>query len=129
MAIKNNGYADLFTSRRTCYEQCYYWNYEKNKDVVDREELCRKVEPTGMFSAKEYNEESENYNVINNAFMFDRTSISLKTYDDISEMENKDIVKYDNRIWSVVSIRKKKLRRQGQFGVDTPYIYIIELRS
>ena len=125
---RNGGYAEMCTSRRTCFNKCYFWSIEKNSDIVNREEICRKRSPGGFFMAKEQYDQEEDRQVISNAFVFERNSVTLKTYDNISNMQHDDIVKYDENIWSVVSIRKKKVRRQSQYGKSTPFIYFVSLR-
>lgn len=126
---KNGGYAELFTSRRGCFNKCYFWSQEDNKDIVKREEITRKRSPGGFFMAKEIEDEEATHFAVNNAIVFERKSVRLKTYDDISTMKHDDIVKYDGDIWTVSSLRRKKVRRQSQYGRETPYIYFIDLRK
>ena len=125
---KNGGYAELFTSRRGCFNKFYFWSQEKNKDIVKREEITRKRSPGGFFMAKEVGDEEKTHQTINNAFVFEQKTVRLKTYDDISNIAHDDIVKYDGRIWSVSSLRRKKVKRQSQYGRETPYVYFIDLR-
>ena len=126
--INYGGYAEMFTSRRTCFNKCYFWSQERGKDIVDREELSRRISPTGFFSAKEVSNINEDPQIVGGSMMFERKTVTLKTYDNISNMKRDDFVSYDGRMWVASSINKKKVRRQSQYGVNTPFIYYIELR-
>lgn len=123
-----SGCADMFTSRRTCYNICYYWNVEQDNNIVNREEIVRKRNPSGHFYAKEESDENDSLNVVNGSIMFERKNISLKTYDDIQGLKRGDFVSYEENIWMVDFIGRKKVRRQSMYGNYTPYIYIINLR-
>lgn len=124
----NSGNSEMFTSRRTCFNRCEYWSQERGKDIANREELARKVRPSGFFMAKEVSNINEDPQIVGGSMMFERKTVTLKTYDNIEDVKRDDFVSYDCHIWSISSMNKKKVRRQSQFGVNTPYIYYVELR-
>lgn len=127
--MSRGGLAEMFTSRRTTFEKCFFWSQERCRDNVKREEISRKIKPTGYFMAKDSSDENSTHQTVGGAFIFERNTITLKTYDDISNLEHDDFVKYDGRMWIVDDIRRKKNRRQSQFGTATPYVYYISLRK
>ena len=106
------GGTNLRTGRRSNFSKCYYWN-RLDKDV-DKEEYAHSNKTNGFFYAKEIAPITNNKNVINGAFMFDRNQTTLQTSDKV-EIESGDIVKYQDELWRVVDVQSKIIRSQSQF--------------
>jgi hypothetical protein len=121
---------DLFQSRRNYNEQCVWWSRNESDDY-DSDELVMNRVPSGYFMAKEENPESIRDNNINGTFMFERSTITIKTPDNIYGMKSKDLVKFRGEKWIVVSVQKIKARtQQSEFATDRnrSHYWFIELR-
>lgn len=122
---------DIFNSRRKCYEECYWWSRDPNIDF-DEDELIYKRQPTGMFYAYEFVPETLDNNIAGGAFLFDRTSVTLKTYDECSGIKNADLVRYQGDRWIVESVQKMHIRNQANEFAEERYVshcWIIQLRK
>lgn len=114
---------DLFQSRRNMNESCRWWSRNDSDEISDNELRYRRV-PRGYFMAKEVNAEVQDDNVIAGTFMTDKTSVTIMSSDDLSDLynENEDItnkvlVEYQGDIWRVDNVQKRKARIQNtEFG-------------
>ena len=75
---------DIFTSRRTNFEECEYWLRDVN---ADPNELVYKTRRSnGTFYAKISNPETSGQNVLGGVFMFDTKNLMLETFDEIEAL-------------------------------------------
>lgn len=134
---------DLFQSRRNYNERCAWWGRdERDEEYTDEEleaalvsnadELIMKRVPSGYFMAKQENPESKRENTIYNIYMTEKTTVTLKTPDDVTGIKNKDIVLYRGEKWFVVSVQKILARiQQSEYATDhnCSHYWYIELRK
>lgn len=110
---------DLFQSRRNMNEECRWWSRNESDDI-DEDELVYKRVPRGFFMAKEVNSEAQDDNVIGGIFMTDKTSVTIMSNDDLSDLfneqqdiRNRVLVEYQDEIWRVDNVQKRKARIQN----------------
>ena len=132
--------ADIFTSRRNQFNECWYWcrtedDIERDIDLttlvyIDDElnEMIYERSPNGSFMASEINSYDTNNQVVANSFMFDQNFATLQTNDDVSELSINDLVVFDNEVWRVSSISKQKKKKQNQFSKFVSYKTFISLK-
>lgn len=106
---------DLNTSRRDMFDLCQFWSQENNIDLIPMDELAHKKKPTGEFYAKEMNSLSVQNQIVGETFMFQETTITLKTVDDVSLLKRNDIVLYDGKYYRVERLQFDKIKKQRQF--------------
>ena len=110
------GLTDLYTSRRTHFIKCKFWNQDENENYVSKNEILYNTIPTGIFYAKEANAYSNDNNTVSGDFMFDTTTITLITQDDISKMKVNDrVLTDDNNFWIVTNVQKNPLKKQRNY--------------
>ena len=122
---------DLMQSRNTYNETCKWWTRNED-DEYTSDELVMKRVPSGHFQAKEINPESKQNRIIGNAFMFDRTNITIKSPDNLENIKNNDIVLFRGEKWIVSSVQKTKARAQRTFFAldkNVSHYWYIELRK
>lgn len=106
---------DLETSRRDMFDLCTYWSQNDNQNLVSLDQLVHNKKPTGEFYAKEENSLSVQNQVVGGSFMFEETTVTLKTNDDVHLLRQNDVVFYDNKYYRVESIQQVKVRKQRQY--------------
>ena len=116
---------DLFQQRRNFNERCMWWIRDENEEY-EEDELVYKRIPNGYFYAKEVNAETKDNNVIGGVIMVDRTSVTIESADDLIDIQsqieakNNVLVKYQNALWRVESVQKRKAHIQNsEFGKPT----------
>ena len=110
---------DLFQSRRNLNERCRYWGVNESEEI-ELNELVYKRVADGMFYAKEVNSETENNNIISGLDMFERTTVTIFTTDDVKNIKRNDIVEYQEELWRVSDVQRKKARIQNsEFAAAT----------
>lgn len=120
-----------WVSRRDCHEFCSWWARNEGDEYTD-DELIMKREPSGTFYAKEYSPEYYDNNMHAGAFMSDRTTVTIRTPDDITGIKQNCIVKYQGKKWIVVSVQRKNVRNgMTEFALedDVPHFYYLQLRG
>lgn len=121
------GTVDVFRSRRTEPNECEYWintdEFHPTLDEYDMDKL-----PDGTFFATEMNSMMDEYQVVEQAFMFRSHNVALKTNDDISDMTENSVVKYDGELWRVKNVQKEKKKKRSYYDVEPEFIYYITLR-
>ena len=127
----NNGGINTFTSRRGHYLDCEYWLVEKGELQEDKSELIHKKKSEGTFDAKIENTEENTSSVIAQTFMFDSTTLSISTNDDVPGLKRNCLVVIEQWgrkvIWRVESTNKKPIRCNYEFG-EVAFKTYIELR-
>lgn len=122
---------DLLQSRNTYNEPCKWWSrLETDKNESDEIIMSRLV--SGTFCAKEVNPESKQNTIVGGAFMFDKTTATIKTPDDVTGIKNNDLVLYQGEKWIVVSAQRKVARNQQTYFVQNKHCsnyWYIELRK
>lgn len=122
---------DLFQSRRNYNEPCRWWT-RREEDGYDSDEIIMQRVPSGKFDAKEVTAEQNQHNIIGDTFMVDRTSVTIKTPDDVYGLKDNDLVEYQGEKWLVQSVQKGKFRSQSTlFATDKncSHFWYIELRK
>ena len=106
------GTFDKFKGRRTTFEKCLWW--ESNPAIKDKSKLVTETKPKGRFNAKKIAPKDNTSVNVDNAFLIDRNSVTLLTYDFITAKKN-DIVKFDNDLWRIENIQLVEEEKQEQF--------------
>lgn len=118
---------DIFTSRRTNFEECEYWLRDVN---ADPNELVYKTRRSnGTFYAKISNPETSGQNVLGGVFMFDTKNLMLETFDEIEEVKVNDVVKFNGSFYIITQIQKYPVRKNTQFHNEQQYITYLSLRG
>lgn len=119
---------DLFQSRRNMNEYCRWWA-RKESDDTEEDELVYKRVPRGYFHAKEVNAETNDDNLIGGVFMTDKTTVTIVSADDLSDMYNeheyvkdKVLVEYQGELWRVENVQKRKARIQNSEFANSDYV-------
>ena len=119
------GCIDIYTSRRTEHEKCYYW--KRNEDNRDLSEYAYEEYYDGFFYAREYVAEFFQKQNVSNTFMFDSSTITLETKDKV-EIEPNDVIFYDENYWRVVNVNKVEYHKNSQFGKKKSYQTFIQIK-
>ena len=121
------GCIDIFESRRTNFERVEFWKRDINSDTPTSEIVSEKC--SGIFYAREANSESSRNEIVSGSFMFDDSNIMLITNDDVRELSQNDVCKYDERLWNVVSVQRKRIKKRSEFSRIPVYKTYIMLRN
>ena len=121
------GCIDIFESRRTNFERVEFWKRDIRSDTPTSEIVSEKA--SGIFYAREVNAESSSNDIVSGSFMFDDSNIMLITNDDVRELSQNDVCKYDERLWNVVSIQRKRIKKRSEFSRIPIYKTYIMLRN
>lgn len=106
---------DIYNSRATYNEKCFWWQRNENDEEFDLDELVMKRVPTGSFMAKEVSPLRKQDVQIGGVFEIERHSITIKSPDDLSTIAEKDLVKFRGEMWKVLSVQRSKARNQNTF--------------
>lgn len=105
---------------------CPFW--VRNEDGVgNSEEYVYNRKPSGYFYAKEANAETNNTNIIVGSFMADQHMVMLKSADDLRDITENSIVRYNNCLWRVESIQKEPIRKESEFCSEMTYYWYLQL--
>lgn len=122
---------DILQSRNTYNEPCKWWS-RNEADENHSDTLIMSRTPSGIFNAKEVNPETKQNTIVGNTFMFDKTSVTIKTPDNVIGIKNNDLVLYQGEKWIVVDAQKRLSRNQHTyFAKDShcSHFWYIELRK
>lgn len=122
---------DLFQSRRGYNEKCAWWNKEQGDDYESDEIIMKRV-PEGYFMAKQENPFSQRENSIYNTYLLDKSTVTIKTPDNVEGIQQGSIVLFRNEKWIVVSFQTIQSKvQQSEFACDTnrSHYTFIELRK
>ena len=99
--------ADIFTSRRTHFNECTYW-CRSEEDIAreidlttmvyvdhDLNELFYERSPNGTFMAVETTDYDHSNQIIGGTMMFDQSFVTIYTNDYINDLKVNDIVYFD----------------------------------
>ena len=122
---------DIFQSRATYNEKCRWWHRIENEEV-DTSEIISKRVASGSFNAKEVSPiRTQNFNV-GGALRFEKDVITIKSPDNLMDIESDDLVEFRGEIWRVMSTQRSKARNQNTFfGKDKncSHYWYLELRK
>lgn len=122
---------DLYQSRQTYNCKCRWWRRNTNDDI-ESDELIMKRVPNGIFMAKEVAPNRQQDIQVGGVFMFSRDNITIKSPDDLSEIEAKDLVEFNGDLWIVESVQRTKARVQNTFfgkDIHCSHYWYLELRK
>lgn len=120
------GCCNIYTSRRTNFEECYYW--KRNDQEIDLDTYVHDNKYSGRFFAKEISPKTKKKMIISGIFMFDSSTIALETNDSI-EINAGDIIKYEDTYWTVVDVQELEFHKNSQFMKQVDYKTYIQLRK
>lgn len=116
---------DIYASRRGIHEKCLWLKRDASK-ARDPQWASK---PTGVFYATEENPESEEDSRVMGTFMAGSSSITLKTTDDVGELQANDLVRYDGRDWIVEGVQRRKVKQRSEFCRNAQYVTYMSLRG
>ena len=105
---------DLFQSRANYNEFCKWWTKDKNAKHTSDKMIMKRI-PSGTFMAMEITPENMQDTVIGDAFMIDRSNVTIKSPDDLSSIKSEDLVLYQGELWIVENVQKSKAKIQNTF--------------
>ncbi len=108
-----------------------YW-HRKPDDDIDNDELVMSRKPSGTFYAEEITPQTLFNNIVAGSFMFDSSTIVLRTYDSIFDIKNNCLVKYQDEVWIVENVQKQHIRnKNSEFAneKDMSHSYILQMRK
>lgn len=106
---------DIYNSRATYNEKCSWWSRNETDDEIDLDELVMLRIPTGSFRAKEVSPLRKQDAQIGGVFEIEKHLITIKSPDNLSNISEKDLVKFRDEFWRVVSVQRSKARNQNTF--------------
>ena len=106
---------DTWQSRRNNFIECKYWSQINDENLVPDSEIAYKKQPSGSFYAKENGSYTQENQIIENSFMYDKNSIEIETTDDVSDLKTNDLVEFRDEIYRVANVQRKKDAKQAQF--------------
>lgn len=109
-----SGSVDLWQSRRANFEKCEWWKRD-NEATKDLSKFVLSKKRQGYFYATEANSQSFKNSQYGGVFMSRETNITLKTNDDVDEIQEGDIVRYSNALWRVTDVQVSEIHKQKQF--------------
>lgn len=122
---------DLFQSRANYNEPCKWWaRDERDKNTPDN--LIMQRVPSGTFMAQEVAPENMQDAILGGAFMVDRTTVTIKSSDDLKNIKSEYLVEYQGEKWRVVNVQKTKAKRQNTFFAEDrvcSHFWYLELRK
>jgi len=106
---------DIYNSRATYNDKCTWWSRNESEEDIELDELVMKRVPTGSFMAKEVSPLRKQDAQIGGVFQVEKHTITIKSPDDLSSIVQKDLVKFRDEFWIVVSVQRSKSRNQNTF--------------
>lgn len=121
-----SGFVDTYVSRRCCFDNCRYWK----KDLVEsnNEFDYEYEEPSGFFACKQITGIQNMPQVIAGMFMFDSQTVTIQSYEDLSDLERDDIIQFRGEIYRLQDIQSTPLRKNNQFYDETCMVYYMRLK-
>lgn len=121
-----SGFVDMFTSRRDCFDDCRYWKKieDDNMNYIDYEY----EEPSGYFAAKQITSIQNMPQVVAGLFMFDSNSVTIQSYEDLSELSRDDIIEFRGNIYRLQDIQSTPIRKNNQFYDEVCMVYYMRLK-
>lgn len=116
---------DIYHQRRGMFRRCKYWKRDESKKSV----LEYNDTPKGTFWAKEEASLQNQENTSSNVFHFDRNVITIKTNDEVADLEHGDIVEYRRDKWFVDSVSFGLHTKETEFSNKIHATAYINLRK
>lgn len=120
-----NGLMDIFTSRRVEFDDCVFW--KRDEEISNFLEYDM-LESCATFSASQITSIEQMPQVVAGIFMFDSSTVTIKSYDDLSEMDFNDVVKFRGKFYRVESVQGVPTRKTNQFTDAVGYTYYMRLK-
>lgn len=120
------GCIDIKLGRRGDYDLCKYWVRDESDE--DLSEFVRKTTPSGRFYCHEVTAEILQKNQLNNLFMFDASSITIRTRAAI-KIKQGDAVQYNDDIWIVKDVQFVPVHKNNQFMKNPSGFTYIQLQK
>ena len=121
---------DIYNSRATYNDKCTWWSRNENEEDIDLDELVMKRVPTGSFMAKEVSPLRKQDAQIGGVFEIEKHAITIKSPDNLSNISEKDLVRFRGEMWRVASVQRSKARNQNTFFAsdkDCSHYWYLEL--
>ena len=122
---------DLFQSRQGYNESCKWWTRDERDKNTPDERIIERI-PSGVFMAKEVMPENLQDTVLSDSFMLDKSTVTIKSPDDLGKIKAEDLVEYQGEKWTVISVQKSKAKIQNtMFAKDRncSHFWYLELRK
>ena len=117
-----------YVTKRAYNERCKWWKYDEENP--DMEVLKNNIRPSGIFYARQIEDEGIYENADNGMVDIDTQVVTIETQYDIYNLKPKDLVFYDNQLWIVEPpIRSTKYIRNTEYNKRAHRIYKIILRN
>lgn len=103
----------------------------KVADTGEDDELIMQRQPSGYFMAKEISAETYDSGIIGGAFRHDRSTVTIRTPENVIGLKNDCLVKYQDDVWRVVSVQRRNIRNgMTEFAIEdeVPHFFYIQLR-
>ena len=111
--------------------KCKYWTRRKDEEDFSDELIMKRV-ADGMFFAKEVSPETLSDETIGDSFLFDKTTLTIKSPNNLEKLKNDDIITIEDEKWLVVRAQCTISRSQNSLFLKrnkhSRYWYI-ELRK
>ena len=121
------GRIDLFHSRRTNYFKCEFWVRDERTRTGDASKYVYENKSSGWFYARPITSKSNQVNTVNGVWFLDRDHIALETDDEIQDLKQGCIVKYDEALWLVEMVQCEIHLKESEFSKHTDYKTTISL--
>lgn len=112
---------DIYNSRATYNVKCRWWRRNNEDDDIELDELVMKRVPNGSFYAKEVAPLRKQDAQIGGVFEVERHFITIKSPDNLMDIDEKDLVEFGEEIWRVSSVQRSKSRNQNTFFGNDKY--------
>ena len=123
------GNVDEYGSRRTKYTLCEYWIRDSRVAITDANEWVISHDSQGFFYAKESSPKYGQFNTIGAGFVFSRAGITLETEDEIPNISEGCLIKYNGRVWFVDNVQELVKRKRSALDNRLHYKRYITLRG
>ena len=122
------GNIDIYHSRRTKYEKCWYWIRNAKASTGELDKWILENKSKGSFYAREANPLYNQSNPQANVIMVDRNVIAIETDDDIDDISRGCVVLYDGHAWIVDTVQKILHRKESEMSIHKHYKFILSMR-
>ena len=122
------GGIDIYASRRTRYEVCRSFRRDESSSIPPRE-LVMKSSPDRVFYASEESPKTNMGNSVQDMMVFDSSSITISTGDDVGELDARWVVEYGGEVWIVENVQRKRVWKRSEFAAAPQFVTYIQMRK
>jgi len=119
-----SGGINIYASRRANYARCKWWRISEENSSDPVRDLEHMGTPSGVFYAKPVTSRYDSENEVAQAFMFDKSDITLITSDNVAGLEPHCAVQYLDKVWLVSDVQKKPMLKTTEYGKGDFLTYI-----